>query len=532
MRLMNTEEKKRQAPNQGSGLDPKAVILERKTSSSDDCHQRKIYDLRLLAASYLDGSAGSQESAFRSKMSGKFPAVDVRSWEEGRHNPLGTNIQIQAKSLAFYQPSVTWQFVEEEVSAVREAWTLSYFRKQKYAEMFRLALQDMLISGQGTIQGGVRDGDVYLEYCDALDVQWDQAYHEPHLRRYVFRARRMPASEAVQRYPDMKRHVNMNHDGTGGERIVTIHYYYSKTTCAALYGSELIYGPAKTPYEGYLPFADMTFQREPSVAHPTGSAEKQIGSLTLLYRLQQAWRETILRSPPVGVLSGQFMEGDVDALLLGEESTILRAKTPNSVFDWKTGAEVSNSSIALGQKIQQNMNAESGVNDFQRSQTDVNVDFASQLSFMAAQSGVQGRYTAQRFEEGVKDALNLLCRIGKEYAPPVQLYIGDEQYTFDEMMPIREMLGDDGQIVIAPGGMEYKSPAQKLQEAAMFAQTLAAVSGVPAPIQERYIEMVLDAFGIDGVSDWMSDMKESRKLIAPQMNEAQSQDMGMMAQGV
>lgn len=510
------------------GLDTKALILERKKDACDDKHRKKVWALRLVASNVLDITSSGSYSAPRAT-EGQYQDLENVDIEEARHNPVAANTDIQAQSLTFSAPDVNWKFVPAGTSMTRRAWYLRRYHEQHHAEMFQWFLLDGIIGGGGNIVGGVRGGMPFLEWADDLDVQWDPKFKEQHRRRYVYFTKRLPTSEAVAAYPPLGKLLNWQPGKANGEKEVEVVCYWSPKTRAVLYKSDFILEPEPNPYKR-IPMIRWRLFQKPSMKHATGSVENQLGTLQIILRLQRAIREIALKAgSQVGVASG-FPQGDVDRILSGEETVILQGGE-NSKFSWAEAGD-STHLMAPYDKFEQNLAAESGVDPFMLSQTDVKVDFASQLSFMAGKSGVRGKHTAQRFEEGVKDAINLLMDIGALFAPPETLYVQNTEIDYaamgmvaDGKNALQSLLGSNGEMIFKPGGMAYRSPAEKLNEVMVFGQVLTTAMSLAPALQPQFIKMAADAFEVDNPDDWGAAMEQA--ILEQKMMQEQQ---AMMAQ--
>lgn len=490
-------------PTAPSSLDTTGMILDRLAMHFEKDQKDINYNLRLVTANVLDldgdGFAAIKTEAERGD-------VLKRGWEEGRHNPITTNTHVQAKSLTINEPDLRWSKClgkNPSVTAlVRREYYLKCYREQFWQEMNLAKILDMLITGEATVQAGVRDSKCFMEYADALLVSWDTAYKEPHLKRFVFRDRPMTISEAVQRYPAITTMVPpLGKDGRGGEKTIKITFYFSKTTMAILYGTQFLVQPQRNPYPG-IPLRQTTLFREPSVKHATGMVEKQIGTAQLHMRIRRAMSQIALRGNPVGLARGEFAKGDLDRIESGAEGVIARALGQAS-FEWTKGAEMPAAFLELDEMLQQALTAESGVNDFQNGRTDTKVDFASQLALIAQQSGAIGQYTATRFEYGVGEDARLFMGVAEMYEKgPVRLNVQGTEVDFDEMMPINAQLGMDGDIEVRP--LIHKAPAQKLQETMIFIEVINLVAGSPPGLARILIDQACTAFEVDNKDDYLS----------------------------
>lgn len=494
---------------QMEGLTPAKVILERKAAWADNDHKDNVYQLRLIAANFLDigvGGAGHQVGKAHED-------VEVRDFEEGSHNPVTTNTQIQAKSLAFNAPDFTYRYLRPGIAEPRRAWYGKRFKEQNHGAMYRMFLLESVIGGAANLAGGVRGGMPFLETADDLLVTWDPMHNEMHRKRGVFRDKHMTAGEAIRTFPALEGKVKIGHDGAGSEKPVTVTCYWDKgdyngtPTYAVIYNNSIVQGPEPSKYGDRLPMVRMEHFRQPSVKHATGPVTEQIGSMILAMRLQRGWREVALRagSPALKVV-GKVQQGNVDKIAAGEEGQVLVLDEKGDA-GWMQPGEISESSLNLYNRIEQNLAAESGVNQFMQGRTDTNVDFASQLSFLAAQGGTLAKYCGQQLDEGVLDAIDLLMHIGSQFAPDEELYVGGELMEFGPMFPLRILLGTDGEMMLKPGGMEYRPPAQKLQEVAVLGNVLALARSLPPGLGERFVKLGLTSFEIEDADDWENDMR-------------------------
>lgn len=507
-----------------SMLDTMTVILERCRKHDDEDYRQVVYGLRLTVANVL--GFDSNVSITRGQ-DGRFPDVVNKTWEEGRHNSITTNTHIQVKSLVFAEPEIKWSRCDGEnpeiTGEIRTAYYLDCWRTQSWDYLYQQKLLDILVGGSGYTHIGVRDGRPFMEWADSLDVGEDMAFREEHKKRFRWVDKHLPLGEALRLYPNIAQHVKkLTADGGGGEEIVTIRCYYSKTTVAVLYKNQVIDGPKPTSYPR-IPVTKTSLIHNLSSKFPMGMVENQVGTHRLDLRLQRYFRETVLRGEPVGLALGRFDEHDLDALQDGTlEGTFLRSQDVNADFRYTQGAEIQKAALELKEMIAQQQNSESGVNDFQRNQTDTKVDFASQLAYIAQQSGVQGQFTAQVHEEGLKEDARAYMELAAKFEDgPLSLSIEGHAQKFDQFFPIGAQLGADGEITVKPTA--YKSPAQKLQEVVLLGNALEMGNMLPPGMREYYWEQCLTAFDVDEKDQVMQAVQQA-------MAQQQQMKMEMAAQ--
>lgn len=510
-------------------LDSKEEILDRHKAHTDTAWRDTIYGLRLVTANYID--LASRNTVRPASVEGKYVPVHKKTWELGRHNPVQVNTRIQAQSLAFSRPELRWEGCKgenPEITAEVRAGYYGYLWDDcalHHAYMGKLL--DILISGEGSFQAGVRDGKVYGEYMDALDVTWDSAYKGTK-RRFYFLDRHLRLSDAMRQYPELAKHERWSPGQKGGEKMVTVTEYCSKTTRAALYKGQFIVDPMKNPY-GVVNARSATLFQEPSVRHPVGQVDLQLGPAKLFMRLLNKFRDVTLRGSPVGV-AYNLDDNDVDRIASGEEGVVVKSKGQNGAFAWTPGPDIGRSDMELLALLQQHLGEASSVNDFMKGRTDTKVDFATQLSMLAAQSGITGQYAANIFETGLKEDAELLMIVGELYQGPVEIKVGGETQMFDALMPINPLLGDDGDIFFKPGSTAYKSPMQKLQETAVLANVLSMAQGLPGGVGLKFIELALTSFEVDDKDDWVAAYQaaQEQQAMAQQMAQgAVPQDFGL-----
>ena len=502
----------------GSNLDSKDAILARRKFHDDESRKEKIHDLRLIAANYLDLTGASDTPVSKD---GKFGDVDARDWEMGRHNSIMVATQIQAKGLTFNAPELSYEGIPADdpytVALVRKQWFLEEYERQQMQHSFMWMALDGMISGEGGMCAGVRDNECFLEWSDALNTTWDPMYRETHRKRFVFKDVPMPLGDAIAQYPALEKEFHKPSAGKLEETVI-VTIYYSKTTKAVLYKKVFIAGPEENPY-GRIPNSRMMVFHQPGVKHPTGSVEAQIGTESLKARLQRAMREIALRSgSPVGVARGEIAEGSLDDIQEGIEAAIVRFHGDGN-FEWAKGADITPGMIQMHQMLEQQGNAESGVNAFQQNRTDVKVDFATQLQYMAAQSGVQSKFVAQQLELAIKDSIDLFMDIGARYATSKPMRVGDALIPFGPDMPVNPLLGSDGKLMLKANATEFKSAAQKLQEAVLFGNAVTMSTGMPPGTQELFVKLAAEAFEVENPDQWSDAMLR-----------AQEQQMAMQAQ--
>ena len=516
-------------------LESQEEILERLKAHNDTEWKDMVFGLRLVAANYLDISGGPIRKPVLTD--GRFVPVLKRGWEEGRHNPAQINTQLQVKSLAFQRPELRWENCKganpEITAEVRRGYYDHLWDELGLMRMYQAKLLDLIICGEGTFQAGVRNGGVFGEYADSLDVTWDRSDSLGIDRRFFFRDRHMPISKAMLEYPELEKLEAWRPGQKGSERIVTITFYCSKSTRAILYKGKFLVAPHANPF-GMIPARMSVLFQELSVRHATGQLETQLGPGKLFMRMMRKIRDVTLRGAPIGIAYG-LEDRDVDAIVAGREGTVVKAKQANGSFAWTAGPEISKTDVELVNLLQQHLGEASGVNDFMRGRTDTKVDFATQLSLLASQSGITGQYAAGVFEEGLKQDAELLMIVGERFQnPDIEITVGGKTQQFDALVPINPLLGDDGDIYLKPGGTAYRSPMQKLQETAMLANVLGMAKQLPAGIVPRFLELALTSFEIDDKDAWLDAyaQAEQQQMMMQQMAQgAAPEDFGAMPQG-
>lgn len=521
---------------QTDGLDSKEAVLERKKRFHDpEDRKEKVQDLRMIAANFLDlTSEGTYKSA--KGRDGKFEDFEVRDWEQGRHNPITVATQIQAKGLTFNAPDISYENIPAEdpytVDLVRRAWFLDQYERQNMQHSFMWMALDAMISGEGGMCSGSRDGDAFLEWSDAINTTWDPMYRETHRKRFVFKDVPMPLGDAIALYPALEKEFPRPNAAKLEEGVV-LTFYYSKTTKAVVYKRTFIQGPEPNPY-GRITNSRMMLYHQPGVKSPMGTVEMQVGTASLALRLQRAMREIALRAgSPVGVMRGEVAEGSLDDIMAGEEAVGVRFHGDGN-FEWAKGADITPGLIQMHQMLEQQGNAESGVNSFQQNRTDVKVDFATQLQYMAAQSGVQSKFVAQQLELAIRDSIDVLMGVASRYAQSRPLRIGDALIPFGPDLPINTMLGSDGKLNLKANATEYKSAAQKLQEAALFGNVVTMSSGMPQGLQTKFVKLAADSFEVENPDEWEEAMameQERQMMLQQQAAQAQSAQTQQMSGG-
>lgn len=511
----------------GPTLDTEGVILERLKLHVDQDHKNIQYGMRLILANYLDLTTdGNTKTAQATE--GRYNDILNKRWEEGRHNPIQTNTLIQVKSLVFSEPDIKWSGCTGKhpmlVSETRKAYYLKYWREQNWDYLYKEKLLDLLTGGESSVQVGVREGKPFMEWLDCLGVTWDTAYKDPAKKRFVFVDKEMPISDALRYYPKLAGKVKMpGKDGVGGEAQIVVTFYWSNTTSAVFYkkaGIEL--GP--NPY-GKIPVVLTTLIHLLSSKYAAGMVETQIGTYKEHLRAQRYFRETWIKGVGVDVLKGSgWDEESLDDWADGVEGTLIRTSNPSADFDRVPAVPLADGALKRYEQLNQNLNSESGVNDFMRSQTDTQVDFASQLAYIAQESGVQGKFTAQVHEHGLKEDARLFMEIAARFEQgPITLSVQGQDFTFDKQNPIRPLLGSDGEIEVKP--MTYKSPAQKLQETMILGQVLAIGMTLPPPLMMMYIDQCLTAYEIDSKDDILEQIQEMQQAQAQAQQQSLQQAM-------
>lgn len=499
-----------------------AQILERWKAAQEGGKARKksVYWLRQLAANYQGGSG---EQSIRGDER-RYRDIVKSDYEEGAYNSIQVNTHIQVKSLTFSVPECQWEEVDDEVAEVRCAYYEDFWKRKRLDYCYRDKLWDMMTSGVGYVETATRGKEgPYQEAADSMGVWDDPAFRHPLDKRYIFREKWLPLEYALAYYPEIAQDFPGFKTGEGGEKQVCVVCYWDNETRAILHRGRLVSDPVPNPY-GEMPVRGTILQHELGVAHPVGMAEMQVANNALMRRLLRHFRETTLRNVGVAVAKGPWDESDIEALKAGDEGVVLRSELSDATVEYLQGPEASPTALKL-YEIARNIDpAVSGVNDFAKGQTDTQVDFATQLQYIAQQSGVQGAYTSDRFEAGIAEDCQALMRIAARFQGPIDLRVNGQVYEFGAQMPIGPMLGDDGELSIKP--MQYKAPAQKLQEVAVLGNVLSSASALPPGIGPKFIEAALSAFDVEDKDAWLQAAQDAQTQMA-QAQQAQAEAQAM-----
>lgn len=503
-------------------------IFARQKLAKDDRSKERAYWLRMVVANLIDGDGGSKPSK---DSEDQWAPVQVNVWEEGRFNPISNNTHIAVEGLTINKPDFTWTGIPDEkgrgdlIAEVRKEYYLWLWDLLSLEEAYRMKTFDMLTCGEGSIGCFVRGDGCEVEWCDFLSLDWDPAYEEPDKRRYVFYDQALTLGEAKAYYPNIERYQQITDETF--DKVIRVRKYWDKdsqTECC-IYKRDIIHGPAHNRYGARLPIRATRLSSAPSVKGAIGLVERQMGSQALALRLQNHFRETALSATPqrwvAGAVTNEDALRDVEE---GDTTKILRLAA-GAQMGITNGAEIQQTALEVYQMVMQNLNVESGVNEFKQGRTDTNVEFASQLGFMAQQSAPRERYLNQRIEEGMRDdLLSVIMPICAEFeGRSIRLEIAGQSIEFGGLAPINPILGSDGNVVMKPGGMAFKSSAQSLQETMIFANVLSLAVNLPPGLQERFVKMACDAAQVEGAEDWLSDMRAAQEQIAMQQQMAQEQ---------
>lgn len=498
-------------------------IKERIKLARNEKRRAVIYGLRLVAGNVIDLTFHeTRDSSTRSRKS-EYEDVERTTWEEGRHNSISSNTQVQAKSLLIVPPKVKWVEIPYErpeiIDQTRQAFFLKAWKDQHLSTAYLRALLDLLICGERVMQVGPRNGAPFLDYADVLDCGFDPAYKEEHRKRYCFIDKHLPLGDALREYPALAEVMNLRtkDEGKGLEEIVCLTCYWDRDdmTSAVLKGDKFVRKPEPNAYEGInngFPLLRKTLIEEPSIASPSGTVESQLGTHKLMLRLMRSFSTSALRGVPIGVArnsSGVIDNAIKDQIENAEEGTVIEFQNAHDGFEWVEGAKVQDWAVKMYEMLRQMQNEESNVNDFQKNRSDVRVDFASQLALMAKQGGAAQRFTEEAYQDGMRDDIRAFMTAGARWQTnPVALRVLGQGFRFEEpletgeMLSIGPLLDGDGDVQFQDRAL-YQSPAQKLQEVAVLGQVLTMAATLPMGLQERFVGMALTAFEVEDKDAWL-----------------------------
>lgn len=512
------------------------IIRERVKLATDEDRKRALYWLRLVVGNFIDGQGALQPATDRKN--GKYGDVTVQHWEEGRYNPIANNTQVAVEGLAFNRPDFNWKRIPsvsgrgDLAGAIRKAYYLWLFDQQNLKDTYTSWLLDLLTTGEANTGCFVRGEGVEVEWCDALQVGWDPAYKDPARRRYVTYQRPMTLGEAVKFYKPIANLENVDEKSFDKQITVTRYFDIDDNTEAALYREQFVDGPKKLSYP-VLPIRVTRLSQLPSVKHSGGIVERQLGSHQLYIQLMRSFAEIALANENVvGVLSG-FPNQDSENTIAGpapnEGLRIVRSPNAGATFAWTNGPTIAKEALEVFQMVTENLNVESGVSSSKRGIPE-NANLATSVAYMAQQSSARDKFLESKLEEGVReDMQKLIMPIASAFeARHIPLGIpGHPELDTGQDTPINAILGSDGVLEMVPGGMAFKSEAQKLQEVMIFANVLALTASLPPGLAPRVVKMILDAKDVESPEEWVADMLQAMQAQAQAQQQLQDQQLAI-----
>lgn len=505
-------------------------------------HRHVMYWLRLLVANYIDGDGRISDG---NNKEDRFDEVELAHWEEGRYNPISNNTQVTVERLMANEPALTWTSIPtasgrgELIAATRKAYYSMQWEKRNLSEHYAKKLLDLITLGEANFGCFVRGKSIYPEYMDSLNVYWDPSQKDPCQREYVSYDISITMGKAFEFYPEGMKRLEPFARPEQMDKQIWIRCFYDRDngTEAVIYRNEFIYGPTANRYgHDVMPIRCDVLTQMPSVKHASGIVERQVGSHELKVRIRRYFRDTALKALAVGVASGNFNEDQLKKLETGED-LILRG-SPGSQFSWAKGAEIAATTIQVDQMTTQDIQAESGINEFQLNQSGSQVDFASQLGYLAQQGSSRDRFLSMKVEVGVKnDLLELIMPIAAKFdqddfsldilGQPVAFgHFGYDSYG-NPRVPINSLLGNDGKVSMRPGGLVFKAPAQALQEDMILTQLLTLTQSAPPGMQEHLCRRILKNADVEDPERWIMAWKQAQMELAAK--EEKMMQMQMMA---
>lgn len=489
------------------------AIQERIKNACNDEEKARAYYLRQIVANYIDGSGGGKPSK---NSDGRYPDVSIEVWEEGRSNFISNNTHVTIEGLTYNKPDFNWTAIPDEkgrgdlIGSIRKSYFFWLWDILSLEEAYRMKTFDMISLGEGNMGAFVRGDGVDVEWCDYMHVDWDPAYKEPEKRRYVIYEKSLPLREAIKFYPKIESLQLERIDDKTMDKLVWVKCYWDKDEqTEAVQFKRTIVKEGNNRYGKNLPIRATRLANVPGVTHSSGLVERQLGSQELRLRLRRHFRSVAVSATPMRFIAGNISDNDaLQRVEEGDESAILRLSVGSQAGVTK-GAEIQRTAIELEGLLAQDMESESATNSIRHGQTDANIDFASQLGALAQSSSTRERYMSQRIEEGIRDDIQkLIMPICSEFETrEIVLNIDGQTIKFGGLTPINPILGSDGNLVMKPGGMAFRSSAQQLQETMILANVLQLTMGLPPGLQERATKLALQAAEVEDSEAWILDMQ-------------------------
>jgi hypothetical protein len=487
---------------------------------------------------YLMGAGWDEADGFLPSSNSVFPVFPESNpvtLKEGKSRQILNNLFIELARIRYLEIEPEFPQVELPVTAeARKQFWLSRARghglpgHQNWSDQLDSAVFEGNALGIGFIQIGLTHNPdtqkrrVALRHVPTINVLWDR--HESHASRAKWIAFCHYLAPEVARATYGEKAVeglmslHEKHAGTL-EFVRVIEYFdlgdgHSEPTYAVFAGD--INGPMIThqsnPFNT-LPFASYSHLYVPGVRRPVGRISLQLCTQERINSIERFLDEAI-QQPPFTVLDNSLIdEQDLNRLAGGEKLSYVkmnaRATEPGRPpFYQVPGALVSGYVGERYSMLVQQLNADSGITDYDRGNLSIQSRTATEIEVLNQRVGAQGTWPLRQLSRFMQQAVSTTCDIARKYDEDtcdvdvfgVNLTINAKD---NPDFSAQELFKEPSRVEISEETILESDSRSKRDRKLRSLERLLPLAQIGAIKMEKLTKEILRANGVVNPNDWL-----------------------------
>ncbi len=494
----------------------------------------------------------NRDAAIDSALKDDLPNLVVTDVPEGLTNNLWEAIKTLVMTVAFQFP----QFDFEDISAEEEMLNSLYLRRVlgpkprgcQAIDHFRLALIDYLISGHGFVSIGFENGRPTVEYCDSLDLTWDQSRVLNTEAQWISRKVRRPLYYWQEMFGDSVADKLQASGKDTHDNIFELEWYYDiegeghhYIMMADRERPVTIIEQGPNPFRisdgdwshTYLPIESMFFMHLPSVRFATGIVQNMLPHHLAVVLQERQMRETIKRgAPQYAVNEGALEESSLERFISGELGEVLEKKTSGPAVEIIPGLEIRQTDMLYKQHHEEKLTAMSGANPYAGGQRVAGVEYAAEVQQIASSSNLTASSIANDYTGFIQRTVQKVLLAGFEYdRSAYQFKFEGVTLNFNQENPIQHYLQPDAVVIVRQDASVFKTDQQKISESLMGLKTAMELAERYPGLVDSELRAFLRARGVKNIEGYLGQAAQPQA--APDAAQMQGQDpTGMAAESL
>lgn len=466
---------------------------------------------------YLDSSARSLNLA-----NSLGDESEQRDLPIGEVNYMAMNIRQKVAAISINAPDfqIAHMNEEEKYNLLTRPYAKEVWRKKRWGRLFRRVLTQMFVEGQGFLR-------YYWDRMTGFELDWVKAENliiDPHTTDLTWNNLRwgaidvlVPKEIAEKRYgkakleqaeggdPPFSSQAFSGVSSKKKEDSYKITLYWDGTTEAEIYGKKEL-SRVDNLY-GEVPLKTLLGQINPGGDFGLSDYDTALGTFEMLRRSQNIINNHAANGGGIPWMRSEYIDEKQRQKVINgtHQGYVLLNSVPGEQVLGYTANQPLNPAVLDAMKmLMQGLDADMGVNEYDRGVIQSNPKFATQATLLANRAGARGNLARIEFEQFVEEIIETLFKLSGTWG----LNTEPGEQPDDETIVLFEACRDVIDVRVIEESMSFKDPAlmqtqsvQVLREASAIAPMLQQTAGV-LPNFKMLFDNVLRAYDIRDVDSY------------------------------